>query len=170
MNHSDRFSSIYNPFCMHASNKTNRFCLPLFSCELFPSFRQYVMGCQVHFSTRYVKLQSNSSLYQQKRSRYSRAVNEFEGYGNDVVVSEKQVLDWSYRLILKVFPGVQRKLHLWPQNPTEFGYWIILYHNVFNWPLHKLAIDAVNSDLYLSWWRPISLENSIATLAFEVVL
>ncbi|KAG2718916.1 hypothetical protein I3760_03G242300 [Carya illinoinensis] len=61
------------------------------------------------------------ALPAEEKQKYSRAVNESEGYGNDVVVSEKQVLDWSYRLTLRVFPEDLRRLHLWPQNPTDFG-------------------------------------------------
>ncbi|KAM1173300.1 hypothetical protein FF1_026033 [Malus domestica] len=58
----------------------------------------------------------------EEKEKYSRAVHGgAEGYGNDVVVSEKQVLDWSYRLTLRVFPENQRRLHLWPQNPNDFG-------------------------------------------------
>ncbi|PQP97416.1 codeine O-demethylase [Prunus yedoensis var. nudiflora] len=58
----------------------------------------------------------------EEKQKYSRALDGgSEGYGNDVVVSEKQVLDWSYRLTLRVFPQDQRRLHLWPQNPNDFG-------------------------------------------------
>ncbi|KAK5829761.1 hypothetical protein PVK06_013554 [Gossypium arboreum] len=38
----------------------------------------------------------------------------------DLVVSEKQVLDWNTRLFLRVFPEHQRKLNLWPANPDKF--------------------------------------------------
>ncbi|XP_059433486.1 protein SRG1-like [Corylus avellana] len=61
------------------------------------------------------------SLPVEEKQKYSRAVNESEGYGNDVIVSEKQVLDWSYRLTLRVFPEDRRRLNLWPENPTDFG-------------------------------------------------
>ncbi|CAN6699818.1 unnamed protein product [Malus baccata var. baccata] len=58
----------------------------------------------------------------EEKEKYSRTIDGgFEGYGNDVIVSDKQVLDWSYRLILRVFPQDQRKLHLWPQIPNDFG-------------------------------------------------
>ncbi|XP_044472501.1 probable 2-oxoglutarate/Fe(II)-dependent dioxygenase [Mangifera indica] len=52
---------------------------------------------------------------------YGRAVNESEGYGSDRVVSQKQVLDWSQRLSLTVFPEDKRRLNLWPQNPSQFS-------------------------------------------------
>ncbi|XVF34555.1 hypothetical protein REPUB_Repub18cG0069000 [Reevesia pubescens] len=59
-------------------------------------------------------------LPQEEKQKYSRAVNEVEGYGHDLIVSEKQVLDWNSRLFLRVFPQHQRKLNLWPENPNNF--------------------------------------------------
>ncbi|TYI79324.1 hypothetical protein E1A91_D05G015000v1, partial [Gossypium mustelinum] len=51
-------------------------------------------------------------LLQEEKQKYSRA-------GYDLVVSEKQVLDWNTRLFLRVFPEHQRKLNLWPENPDK---------------------------------------------------
>lgn len=45
--------------------------------------------------------------------------DKFQGYGNDVVVSQKQVLDWNYRIFLQVFPHHSRKLNLWPNGFRE---------------------------------------------------
>ncbi|XP_054807006.1 jasmonate-induced oxygenase 4-like [Prosopis cineraria] len=56
----------------------------------------------------------------EEKEKYGRAVNESEGYGNDRIVSGKQVLDWCYRLTLKVFPANNRRLALWPENPVDF--------------------------------------------------
>jgi hypothetical protein len=47
------------------------------------------------------------------RCRRSRSF-QLEGYGNDWVPSEEQVLDWTDRLYLKVEPQEDRKLDLWP--------------------------------------------------------
>ena len=49
-----------------------------------------------------------------------RAAEDMEGYGNDPVFSEHQVLDWTDRVYLLTSPADQRKLHLWPQNPENF--------------------------------------------------
>ncbi|PRQ26519.1 putative oxidoreductase [Rosa chinensis] len=58
----------------------------------------------------------------EEKQRYSREIyGGREGYGVDAIVSEKQVRDWSYRLILRVFPEDQRRLNLWPENPNDFG-------------------------------------------------
>ncbi|KAK2991068.1 hypothetical protein RJ640_010070 [Escallonia rubra] len=56
----------------------------------------------------------------EEKQKYSRAVDDTEGYGNDSVLSENQTLDWSDRLYLIVNPEDQRKLKLWPQNPESF--------------------------------------------------
>ncbi|KAL2338439.1 hypothetical protein Fmac_012885 [Flemingia macrophylla] len=61
-------------------------------------------------------------LPEEEKQKYGRTVNESdEGYGNDIVVSDKQVLDWSYRLKLRVFPENKRRLSLWPKIPTDFS-------------------------------------------------
>lgn len=60
------------------------------------------------------------ALPAEEKRKYSRKVNTREGYGNDVIVSDKQVLDWSDRLVLGVLPEDHRKLHLWPENPNDF--------------------------------------------------
>lgn len=57
----------------------------------------------------------------EEKQKHARAVNEIEGYGSDLVVSDEQVLDWSHRLFLRVFPVHQRRLNLWPQCPPEFS-------------------------------------------------
>ncbi|KAL6974066.1 hypothetical protein U1Q18_028249 [Sarracenia purpurea var. burkii] len=54
------------------------------------------------------------------KKKYSRADTDGEGYGGDLIVSEKQVLDWSDRLALKVLPEDERRLNLWPESPAGF--------------------------------------------------
>ncbi|KAE8689052.1 2-oxoglutarate and Fe(II)-dependent oxygenase superfamily protein isoform 2 [Hibiscus syriacus] len=71
-------------------------------------------------------------LPQEEKLKYSRAANGVEGYGHDVVVSEKQVLDWNTRLFLKVFPENQRRLNLWPQKPDNFSYELSSYREVLH--------------------------------------
>ncbi|TXG61910.1 hypothetical protein EZV62_013273 [Acer yangbiense] len=60
------------------------------------------------------------SLPVEEKHKYARAVNEAEGYGSDMIVSDKQVHDWSHRLSLRVFPQHKRRLNLWPQIPQDF--------------------------------------------------
>ncbi|KAJ6794872.1 putative 2-oxoglutarate-dependent dioxygenase [Iris pallida] len=43
-----------------------------------------------------------------------------EGYGNDCVLTEDQILDWNDRLYLLVQPEDERKLELWPEDPSNF--------------------------------------------------
>ncbi|KAF8370278.1 hypothetical protein HHK36_031684 [Tetracentron sinense] len=56
----------------------------------------------------------------EEKQKYSRAVDELQGYGTDQVLSEHQILDWSDRMFLGVHPEDQRKLKLWPENPRAF--------------------------------------------------
>ncbi|KAI7987979.1 Protein SRG1 [Camellia lanceoleosa] len=56
----------------------------------------------------------------EEKHKYSRTVEDLEGYGNDSVLSEHQILDWTDRLYLIVSPEDQRKLKFWPQNPECF--------------------------------------------------
>ena len=60
-----------------------------------------------------------------EKQKYARAVNDIEGYGNDPVLSDKQVYDWSDRLFLNLIPQSSRKLQLWPSNPSDFRYFSI---------------------------------------------
>uniref|UniRef100_A0A0E0A5S9 Fe2OG dioxygenase domain-containing protein n=1 Tax=Oryza glumipatula TaxID=40148 RepID=A0A0E0A5S9_9ORYZ len=43
-----------------------------------------------------------------------------EGYGNDQVKSDTQILDWLDRLYLKVDPADERDLSVWPKHPESF--------------------------------------------------
>ncbi|GAB4828223.1 hypothetical protein Ancab_035136 [Ancistrocladus abbreviatus] len=54
------------------------------------------------------------------KQKYLREVDDHDGYGNDPVLSENQILDWSDRLSLLIVPQDQRKLKFWPQNPPKF--------------------------------------------------
>ncbi|KAM3714196.1 hypothetical protein ACJW31_01G313900 [Castanea mollissima] len=60
------------------------------------------------------------SLPMDEKLKYSREANNIEGYGNDIIFSDNQILDWTDRLILKVSPEDQRKFTFWPNNPTDF--------------------------------------------------
>lgn len=60
------------------------------------------------------------ALPMEEKQKYSRTLEDIEGYGNDTVVTEHQTLDWTDRLYLLVRPEDQRKLKLWPENPDTF--------------------------------------------------
>lgn len=85
----------------------------------------------------------------EEKQKYSRAANESEGYGNDVIVSEKQVLDWSYRLTLRVFPEERRRLHLWPGNPSDFGYLAAIDFFPFSVDMHYKNVLSIKNRSYL---------------------
>lgn len=56
----------------------------------------------------------------EEKRKYASPADDMEGYGNDMVLSEQQVLDWNERLLLIVSPEDQRKLDVWPQKPESF--------------------------------------------------
>ena len=47
-------------------------------------------------------------------------VDTRQGYGNDMILSEDQILDWNDRLYLELSPEDQRLLKVWPENPGNF--------------------------------------------------
>ena len=59
-----------------------------------------------------------------EKQKYSNLTNgkefRFEGYGNDMVLSEDQVLDWCDRLYLTVEPESRIIRSLWPAQPPAF--------------------------------------------------
>lgn len=59
---------------------------------------------------------------EQKKKYSRRSDRDGEGYGGDVIVSHKQVLDWSDRVVLKVLPEDERRLQFWPETPTNIRY------------------------------------------------
>ncbi|KAG4954152.1 hypothetical protein JHK87_039746 [Glycine soja] len=56
-----------------------------------------------------------------------REPNNIEGYGNDIIYSKNQRLDWTDRVYLKVLPEDQRKFKFWPQNPNDFRNIVLQY-------------------------------------------
>nr|CAB3469317.1 unnamed protein product [Digitaria exilis] len=60
----------------------------------------------------------------EEKQKYSNVVNgnefRFEGYGNDMVVSEDQIMDWNDRLYLIVEPEPLVNHSLWPARPPAF--------------------------------------------------
>ena len=62
----------------------------------------------------------------EEKQKYSNIVDDkkmsSDGYGNDMVVMENQVLDWNDRLNLLVEPEALRTYRLWPTQPPSFRY------------------------------------------------
>ncbi|XP_076932899.1 protein LATERAL BRANCHING OXIDOREDUCTASE 1-like [Bidens hawaiensis] len=59
-------------------------------------------------------------LSTEEKKKCLREDDDLQGYGNDMVLSDSQTLDWTDRLYLIVLPKDQQRLQLWPQNPTNF--------------------------------------------------
>ncbi|OMO61684.1 Oxoglutarate/iron-dependent dioxygenase [Corchorus olitorius] len=60
------------------------------------------------------------ALPSEEKKKYSREVGSIEGYGNDMILSEHQILDWTDRLYLILSPEEKRNLKFWPENPQHF--------------------------------------------------
>ena len=61
-------------------------------------------------------------LPKEEKTKYLRQPNDVEGYGNDVIFTEDQRLDWCDRVYLKMQPADQRRFKFWPENPKDFRY------------------------------------------------
>ena len=80
------------------------------------------------------------SLPMEEKQKYSNIRDgQFgkEGYGNDEIIVEGQILDWTDRLYLLVQPEDARKLELWPTYPNSFRYYTIFtvmkFHKSVAW-------------------------------------
>ncbi|KAJ1258264.1 hypothetical protein BS78_10G061700 [Paspalum vaginatum] len=60
----------------------------------------------------------------EEKQKYSNLIDgkrfQIEGYGNDRVVREDQILNWNDRLHLKVEPEDERNYAKWPKRPESF--------------------------------------------------
>ncbi|XP_050212639.1 codeine O-demethylase-like [Mercurialis annua] len=93
----------------------------------------------------------------EEKQKYGRSANESEGYGSDMVVSEKQVLDWSHRLSLRVFPEAKRRIHLWPKTPADFSAFLHEY---------SIKIKEMMEILYKAMARSLNLEENCFSSQF----
>ncbi|KAL2346087.1 hypothetical protein Fmac_000087 [Flemingia macrophylla] len=66
-------------------------------------------------------------LPMEEKQKCAREPNNVEGYGNDIIYSENQRLDWTDRVYLKVLPEDQRKFQFWPPNPNDFRSTVLRY-------------------------------------------
>ncbi|XP_031287391.1 probable 2-oxoglutarate-dependent dioxygenase ANS [Pistacia vera] len=90
-------------------------------------------------------------LPMEEKKKYARPTNQVEGYGSNMIVSENQVLDWSDRLSLSVFPEDTRNLHYWPQNPSDFREMLNEYAK---------KVKSVEQTLYKAIAKSLNLEEN----------
>ncbi|WCJ28862.1 2-oxoglutarate (2OG) and Fe(II)-dependent oxygenase superfamily protein [Euphorbia peplus] len=87
-------------------------------------------------------------LPEEEKKKYSRESDSIEGYGNDMVLSESQTLDWTDRLYLTFTPQHQRRLKFWPQNPLAFRETLEEYF-VKSQEINEIVLKAMASSLNL---------------------
>ncbi|KAL4571437.1 hypothetical protein LXL04_018196 [Taraxacum kok-saghyz] len=84
----------------------------------------------------------------EEKKKCFREDNDLEGYGNDMVLSDNQTLDWTDRLYLTVLPKHKQKLQFWPQNPTHFREVLDEYSSIVE-SINKLVQKALARSLNL---------------------
>ncbi|XP_015697205.1 2-oxoglutarate-dependent dioxygenase 11-like [Oryza brachyantha] len=60
------------------------------------------------------------SLPMEAKEAYAKSPDDYEGYGQHFVVSEKQKLDWGDLLHLRLRPVESRDMRFWPAHPPSF--------------------------------------------------
>lgn len=55
-----------------------------------------------------------------EKNAYAKPPNGIEGYGQKLVFSEDDKLDWDDTLFLQTLPASERSMRFWPQEPTSF--------------------------------------------------
>jgi len=60
------------------------------------------------------------ALSTEEKHKCARETGNLQGYGNDMILSDNQVLDWIDRLFLTTYPQDKRQLQFWPQVPVGF--------------------------------------------------
>ncbi|KAK2446791.1 2-oxoglutarate (2OG) and Fe(II)-dependent oxygenase superfamily protein [Trifolium repens] len=87
-------------------------------------------------------------LPMEEKQKYAREPNGIEGYGNDVIFSENQRLDWTDRVYLKVHPEDQRNFKVWPQKPNDFRSIVLQYTESLR-KLNEVVLRAMAKSLNL---------------------
>ncbi|KAK2392886.1 hypothetical protein P8452_29710 [Trifolium repens] len=87
-------------------------------------------------------------LPMEEKQKYAREPNGIEGYGNDVIFSENQRLDWTDRVYLKVHPEDQRNFKVWPQKPNDFRSIVLQYTESLR-QLYEVILRAMAKSLKL---------------------
>ncbi|CAL9231007.1 unnamed protein product [Arabidopsis halleri] len=60
------------------------------------------------------------ALPTEEKQKCAREIGSIQGYGNDMILWDDQVLDWIDRLYITTYPEDQRQLKFWPQVPLGF--------------------------------------------------
>ncbi|KAI3771755.1 hypothetical protein L6452_02922 [Arctium lappa] len=88
------------------------------SCGCFQAINHGIEGSFLEKVREISRLFFRSSVEEKKKCL--RADDDIEGYGNDMVLSDQQTIDWNDRLYLTALPKHQQRLQFWPQNPSHF--------------------------------------------------
>lgn len=56
----------------------------------------------------------------EEKQKYARPADDTQGYGTDIILSDRQTLDWTDRLYLVINPKDEQRIQYWPESPTSF--------------------------------------------------
>lgn len=59
-------------------------------------------------------------LTMEEKQKYARPADDIQGYGTDIILSDRQILDWTDRLYLVINPKDEQRIQYWPESPTSF--------------------------------------------------
>ncbi|KAJ6992531.1 hypothetical protein NC653_015809 [Populus alba x Populus x berolinensis] len=91
------------------------------------------------------------ALSMEDKQKYSREAGSIEGYGNDMILSDHQTIDWSDRLYLTISPEDQRKIKFWPENQKDFRETLNEY---------TMKLQEINEKLLRAMAMSLNLEES----------
>ena len=72
-----------------------------------------------------VALEEFFKLPLEEKQKVAQPSNTLEGYGQALVVSEDQKLDWADMLFLVTLPASSRNMKLWAVEPPNFRYKVL---------------------------------------------
>ncbi|CAH2070026.1 unnamed protein product [Thlaspi arvense] len=87
----------------------------------------------------------------EEKQKYAREVGGYQGYGNDIIISDDQALDWIDRLHLTTYPEDLRQLKFWPEIPTGFRETLHEY---------TMKLNILRDQLFKGMARSLELEDN----------
>lgn len=87
------------------------------------------------------------------KQKYSNLIDgkhfQIEGYGNDRVMTQDQILDWSDRLHLRVEPEDDRNFAFWPKHPEAFRSHTLTFNELLIIFLSQKCVSLKCSECFL---------------------
>lgn len=108
---------VQDAYVLHVTFKT----CPFFRESFFLDFQAIGHGIPSSFLDEI--RQVTTEFFEQpmdEKKKYSKGVEDVQGYGGDPTPEEGQFLDWQDRLFLTSYPEYLRDTKFWPESPKSF--------------------------------------------------